>query len=276
MKKLKFTFTLLLLISMLVPTLTNAALPLRVVVDGERVLFPDAQPFVDANNRTQVPIRFVSEALGAEVGWDNKSRTATVKYGKKTITLVVGKKEYELDGKKQSMDTVALLKDERTFVPIRFVSEGLGATVKYDTKINTVYISTPGYTGGTGDKDVVIEDMYGFKVVKDTGSGLYVERGDYDKYKEKDRALMTFTLQMGRQFTDGRTDNYEMQQQEVEDILRQKIATDVVDDVMAYVRQKKELADELEQKWFNDDTYRVRIHSRSAGGVGVGVWYREG
>ncbi|MGZ9584932.1 stalk domain-containing protein [Paenibacillus marinisediminis] len=269
MKKLKITFTLLLLISLLVPTLTNAALPLRVVVDGERVLFPDAQPFVDANNRTQVPIRFVSEALGAEVGWDNKSRTATVKYGKKTITLVVGKKEYELDGKKQSMDTVALLKDERTFVPIRFVSEGLGATVKYDTKINTVYISTPEYTGGTGDKDMVIEDMYGFKVALFTGSTLNIERGDYDEYGTKNRALLNFVLAMDR--VDG---DYEMQIQEVEDILRQKIDSDTVDDVMEYIRKKKTREIELEQKWFSDGTYRVKVGSPAYGDTGVGVWYQ--
>jgi len=268
MKKIKIMFTLFLLISMLVPTLSYAALPLRVVVDGERVLFPDAQPFVDASSRVQVPIRFVSEALGAKVGWDNKTRTATVKHGSKTITLVVGKKEYDLDGKKQSMDTAAMLKDTRTFVPLRFVSEGLGATVKYDNKINTVYISTPEYTGSTGDENVVIKEMYGFKVALFTGSELNISRGDYDEYGTKNRALLLLGLANDR--VGG---NYEMQIQEVEDILRQKIKTDTVDDIIKYILKEKDLK-EQEVKWFNDETYRVRVIAMPSGDTGVGIWYQ--
>ncbi|MCJ8014814.1 copper amine oxidase N-terminal domain-containing protein [Paenibacillus sp. KQZ6P-2] len=268
MKKLKITFTLFLLIYLLVPTLTYAALPLRVVVDGERVLFPDAQPFVDASNRVQVPIRFVSEALGAEVGWDNETRTATLKQGKKTMTLVVGKKEYDLDGKKQSMDSTAMLKDTRTFVPLRFVSEGLGATLKYDKTINTVYISTPEYTGSTGDDKVIIKDMYGFKVALFTGSELNIDRGDYDEYGTKNRALLILGLAKDR--VNG---NYEMQIQEVEDILRQKIKSDTVDDIMKYIRKEKNL-EEQEVKWFNDETYRVRVIALPSGDTGVGIWYQ--
>ena len=41
-----------------------------VIVDGKKIDFPDAPAFIDENGRTQIPIRFVGEALGAKVGWD--------------------------------------------------------------------------------------------------------------------------------------------------------------------------------------------------------------
>jgi len=49
-------------------------LPLRVEVNGERVYFPDEQPFIDSNGRTQVPARFIAEKLGANVTWDGKEK----------------------------------------------------------------------------------------------------------------------------------------------------------------------------------------------------------
>ena len=49
-----------------------------VKVDSTDVVFPDAQPFVDENGRTQVPIRAVSEMLDCKVDWDDTSKTATI------------------------------------------------------------------------------------------------------------------------------------------------------------------------------------------------------
>ena len=48
-------------------------MPLRVVVNGKKLIFPDAQPFIDENGRTQTPARFI-EALGAKVEWDGKEK----------------------------------------------------------------------------------------------------------------------------------------------------------------------------------------------------------
>ncbi|MCL2121884.1 MAG: copper amine oxidase N-terminal domain-containing protein, partial [Clostridiales bacterium] len=42
---------------------------IKVIVNGKDIRFPDAQPFIDSNGRTQVPMRFVAEAMGAEVEW---------------------------------------------------------------------------------------------------------------------------------------------------------------------------------------------------------------
>lgn len=113
-------------------------IPLRVVVNGEKVMFPDAEPFIDANSRVQVPIRFVSEALGANVGWIDSTKTVTVKLKDKEVVLPIGKKNFQVNGENMQMDTEALLKEERTFVPIRFVSEALGATVRWEDSIKTL------------------------------------------------------------------------------------------------------------------------------------------
>ncbi|MDQ2088274.1 stalk domain-containing protein, partial [Herbivorax sp. ANBcel31] len=68
MKKITLTLALMLIITTILSTNILAfEVPLRVLVDGSRIDFPDALPFIDSNGRTQVPVRFVSEALGADV-----------------------------------------------------------------------------------------------------------------------------------------------------------------------------------------------------------------
>lgn len=115
-------------------------LPLRVVVNGDRLYFPDAQPFIDSNGRTQTPARFIGEKLGATVSWDGTAQKATFVKNSKKLILYIGKKEYELDGKKKQMDTAALLQEGRTFVPARYVAEAFGATVRWDSAVKTVYV----------------------------------------------------------------------------------------------------------------------------------------
>lgn len=105
-----------------------------VYVDGQRVAFPDQQPYLDKKNRTLVPVRFVSETLGADVGWNGKSREVSVKHEvkEKDIKLWVNKENYTLNGQNKTMDTSAVLTQKaRVMVPLRFVSEGLGAVVRW-------------------------------------------------------------------------------------------------------------------------------------------------
>lgn len=116
-------------------------IPLRVVVNGQKINFPDAQPFIDTNGRTQVPVRFVSEALGAQVDWNGDAKRVTVELNDRKVVLTIDKKDYEINGQGFQMDTVALLTESRTFVPIRFVSEALGANVSWNQNSKTVYIN---------------------------------------------------------------------------------------------------------------------------------------
>ncbi len=112
--------------------------------NGEAVTFPDAQPFVDSNNRTLVPVRFVTEKMGAEVSWDQPTQTATIELNGITVKITIGKDTLTVtkNGSTSTvkMDTVAVNKESRTFVPVRFVAEALGAWVGYSDLFNTAQI----------------------------------------------------------------------------------------------------------------------------------------
>lgn len=109
----------------------------------------DVAPFIDkASNRTLVPLRFIGEALGASIEWDNKERKAIYKLGDETLYFWVSKKEAEIIigknySKKISLDVAPIIVNSRTFVPVRYVSELLGAKVDWDGKTQTITILFP-------------------------------------------------------------------------------------------------------------------------------------
>ena len=121
----------------------NAQSDVKVTLNGNEVYFPDVKPFIDERDRVLVPIRFVSEALGALVDWENESQTAVIKQDKDEIRYTVYKPMAYLNGEMIAMDTYGILKDCRTMVPIRFISELLGCTVVWDKNTSTVVITSP-------------------------------------------------------------------------------------------------------------------------------------
>jgi len=92
------------------------------------------------NNRTMVPLRFISENLGANVSWEGKTKQITIE-GTKKITLTVGSRIISLNGHKQRIEVSPEIKNGTTFVPIRFVSEVLGSDVTYNNGDKSVYIT---------------------------------------------------------------------------------------------------------------------------------------
>lgn len=123
---------------------TKASTIPAVRVNGAIIEFPDAQPYIDENNRTMMPVRFVVEALGAEAEWDGANRSAIIT--KDDICIIIPISSNTLDvtenGVKRTvtMDTCAVLKNNRTFIPIRFIAEALGAYVDYSNAYKTVGI----------------------------------------------------------------------------------------------------------------------------------------
>lgn len=116
----------------------------KVLVNDKEVVFPDQGPFIDSQvGRTYVPLRFVSEALGGAVGWDQDTKTASVNKSGTTVLMTIGSKSPTVNGKAQAIDAAAMLKNDRTVVPLRFVSECLGANVEWDAANRTVRITTP-------------------------------------------------------------------------------------------------------------------------------------
>lgn len=100
----------------------------------------DVAPFIE-NDRVLVPMRKIFEALGATVTWDDATQTVTGVKGDVTLELTVGGAVYKNDVEVQ-IDVPAKLVNDRTMVPVRVVSEGLGATVAWDDATQTVTITS--------------------------------------------------------------------------------------------------------------------------------------
>lgn len=98
-------------------------------VNGKQPVF-DVQPFIQ-NDSTLVPIRSISEALGAQVDWNDTTQTATFSRNGHTIQLTIGDSHAIVDGQTVPLDTPAELKDDHTFVPVRFLSQAFGANVQW-------------------------------------------------------------------------------------------------------------------------------------------------
>lgn len=100
----------------------------------------DAKPFI-ANSRTLVPLRFIVEAIGGDINWDGDNRIVTVNSQGKTIILPIDSKKIKVDGKEIAIDQAAIIKGDRTYVPIRFIAENLGMNVNYINESREIEIS---------------------------------------------------------------------------------------------------------------------------------------
>ncbi|WP_062552554.1 copper amine oxidase N-terminal domain-containing protein [Peptoniphilus phoceensis] len=105
-----------------------------------KIVKSDVAPYIQ-NERTMVPIRFISETLGYKVTWDNDKREVGVKGKDTEILLKVDSKNALVNGKEVKLDSPASIKKDRTFVPLRFVAENLKAEVKWDKENFKVIIN---------------------------------------------------------------------------------------------------------------------------------------
>lgn len=113
---------------------------LTVKVNGTTIAF-DAKPYIE-NNRTMVPIRFISEALGAKVDWNGTYKLVTITLNDTRIEQKIGKTVAIVNNHEVTFDVPAVIKNDRTMVPVRFVSEALGANVIWEESTRTVIITT--------------------------------------------------------------------------------------------------------------------------------------
>jgi len=112
--------------------------PVRVYFNGQRVDF-DVDPYIE-NGRTLVPIRHVSEAMGFDVAWHAETKRVLIT-GEKRIVLTIGERSAEVNGHPVDLDAAPAIKDGRTMVPLRFVSEALEAHVQWDEGLWSVFIT---------------------------------------------------------------------------------------------------------------------------------------
>lgn len=156
---MKKIFCLVLLMFLIVPTYALNSVKIdkkdvkvldaNVLVNGSPIQ-SDFTPYV-TKGRTFVPVRELTEGLGAEVNWDGENMTVEIKFGEKTILLKINSDVTYVDGKKKIVEEDQVPKlalyssprvETKTMIPLRFVSETLGYNVSWDEKTSTVLIAT--------------------------------------------------------------------------------------------------------------------------------------
>ena len=148
MKKLSFILIALLLVSILSAGTVFAETAGRTVnlvvgssaaqIDGQNVTM--TAPAQVISGKTLVPLRFIGEAFDCGVDWIASTRTATVTLGNLTIEVPIGQNYAMVDGEKTDLDVPGQLINGSTYVPLRFISESLGAKVDYNAATKGISI----------------------------------------------------------------------------------------------------------------------------------------
>ncbi|MDO5041166.1 MAG: copper amine oxidase N-terminal domain-containing protein [Peptoniphilus sp.] len=126
----KFLSAMLLLLLLFNASTTYAARDISITLNGENIQ-TDVEPYIK-DDRTLVPIRFISEALGYDVDWDEVARKVTVKNDSKKIELTIGEKNAVINDAVVENDVAPEITGDRTFVPVRFIAENFGVKVDWD------------------------------------------------------------------------------------------------------------------------------------------------
>lgn len=124
-------------------SIASANAQIKVFVDNDQVMFADSGPRM-VGERVMVPLRGVFEEMGADVDWNAARQEVTARHGEKTIVLWVGNREARVDGMSISMDRAPMKWRDRVYVPLRFLSESMGAAVRWESQVEAVYIETEG------------------------------------------------------------------------------------------------------------------------------------
>ena len=132
---------LMLVMMLAFPAFVAEAAPVPLVLVDGRVLELDVDPVLQ-EGRILVPVRPIFEALGATVHWDETARTVMGLREETVVILTIGEKNALVDGETVALDVPGQIVRGRTLIPLRFVSEAMGAWVNWDSGTFTVSIST--------------------------------------------------------------------------------------------------------------------------------------
>lgn len=180
--------TLVLVLALaLLPSTPVAAQAVQVIVDGSPIVFD--QPPMTIGGRVLIPLRGVFERLGASVQWDRASNTVLATRGSSQIQLTIGSRVAFVNGRQVTLDVPPMVVGGRTLVPLRFVSEAMGARVDWDPASRAVFITSAGAAPPAVPQPPVVQppqppipsqSVIQGRVfrVDASNSRLYVQRGD--------------------------------------------------------------------------------------------------
>ena len=142
MKKVLFILSLVLLLAL--SSVSAFADDVIINIDSTKVEFNEELgfPFVDENDRTQVPFRATLEKYGAKVEWNNEDRIAVATKDEIVVEVPIDGSYILKNGEEIPVDTAARIVNGRTYLPIRAVIEAFGSDVEWDVALNTVVITT--------------------------------------------------------------------------------------------------------------------------------------
>jgi len=108
---------------------------------NDEVTMLEEPPYIKQST-TMVPLRFIGEAFDADIEWQNIGQgRIIVEAGENVIQLDIGKTAAFVNGKPQLLPVAPEIKSGRTFVPLRFIGEGFGATIDWDGKTQMITIT---------------------------------------------------------------------------------------------------------------------------------------
>ncbi|MBR5478905.1 MAG: hypothetical protein IKU84_01885 [Clostridia bacterium] len=111
-------------------------------IDGEAVdyeKYDNIKPIIHKGSAL-VPVRAVTEAYGAEVKWDDDTKTITITKDETVIVLQIGSLTGSVNGESKELAVAPEICKGRTLVPIRFVAEAFGLDVDWDNDSRTIVV----------------------------------------------------------------------------------------------------------------------------------------
>ncbi len=111
--------------------------------NGKTIISQNADELgaINKNSRLLVPLRDIAELIGCTVDWDSNARAAYARKNGNTVKFVIGKTEYSVNDKVYNFDVPAEIYNDKTFIPLRAVSESLGANIAYNNATKKITLS---------------------------------------------------------------------------------------------------------------------------------------
>lgn len=207
----------------------------------------DAAPYIN-QNRTFVPVRFLGNALGVsnqDISWNTATNKAKLVLGSRSAELTIGKKQLLANGQAKALDVAPELKNNRTYLPARFVAEALGFKVDF---VDGMVVC---YPEGTERPDISVVKQYlnqqvqgetknlnGYIVPVKPQTELMIVYGEAEKVNrvELNLAIIVPNRDVGKQCD------------EAEQILSSKLGSEFAKKVVNVARQKTD--------YFNHKVYQ--------------------
>lgn len=208
-----FLFICMILISPIVnaQSVVHASSPPILKINQYYILFTyPTSPYLDQNNRLLVPLRSLSDLLGADVVYNKDKKQATINFNNHHLVLTTGSKEVTIDQNIEQMDTIPVQKRNALYIPLKVMLEYLDVDGAYNANTKIIELNNPKYmkntpqlTQETQDRVELDENQNAFQV-----TSYQINLGATDKKAGIWRGSITYTSKnvTGKTIEQGRED----------------------------------------------------------------------